>query len=148
MQLPDSLEFIGDGAFSNCWTLSSITLDKNVAHIGKGVFESCLNLKTITVDVDNPQYDSRDYCNAVIETSTDTLVAGCSGTTIPEGIKAIGPYAFSGILSLKDINIPDSVESIDDTAFEGCSDDLVIHGSDGSVAKEYAKSHAIRFRER
>lgn len=148
MQLPDSLEFIGDGAFSNCWTLSSITLDKNVAHIGKGVFESCLNLKTITVDVDNPQYDSRDYCNAVIETSTDTLVAGCSGTTIPEGIRAIGPYAFSGILSLKDINIPDSVESIDDTAFEGCSDDLVIHGSDGSVAKEYAKSHAIRFRER
>ena len=91
-------------------------------------------------------YDSRDFCNAVIETTTGTLIAGCRATVIPEGVTAIGPYAFSGITTLTELYIPDSVEYIDDTAFENC-EDLVLCGAAGSVAEEYAASHGIEFRK-
>ena len=44
------------------------------------------NLTTIVVDEDNPYYDSRDNCNAVIDSQTNELIIGCQRTVIPAGI--------------------------------------------------------------
>ena len=113
------LTSIGNQAF---WFsgLTSITIPASVETIGDKVFSGCSNLSTITVDGGNTVYDSRNNSNAIIETSSNTLVAGCKGTTIPYGVTSIGFYALycSG---LRSIAIPTSVESIGTSAFAGCT---------------------------
>ena len=66
-------------------------------------------------------YDSRNNCNAIIETSTNTLIFGCQNTTIPNSVTSIGEYAFFNCISLTSIEIPNSVTSIGDYAFSDCS---------------------------
>ena len=121
VSLPDSLECIDHYAlaYSN---ITTITIPKNVKDLTYP-FQGCPKLKEIIVAKDNPYYDSRDNCNAVIETATNTLVAGCGETVIPEGIKTIGWKAFNGCPTVKNIILPDSVTSILEYAF-ACCDNL------------------------
>ena len=104
-------------------------------------------MTTITVAEGNTVYDSRDNCNAVIETATNTLVAGCPATTIPDSVTAIGPRAFATCIGMTEITIPASVTAIDDTAFADCEDELVICGVKGSAAEAFAAKAGISFRE-
>ena len=86
----------------------------------------------MTVDPENPVYDSRDNCNAIITTSTNELLTGCVNTVIPNTVTSIGENAFCGITGLTHIDIPDSVTSIGDGAFSFCFDltgDLTIPNS-------------------
>ena len=78
------------------------------------------SLTTIVVDEGNPKYDSRDGCNAIIETATNTLVYGCKSSSIPSSVTSIGAYAFRET-TLTSIVIPSSVTSIGGYAFYGCS---------------------------
>ncbi|MBQ5474847.1 MAG: leucine-rich repeat protein, partial [Lachnospiraceae bacterium] len=57
----------------------------------------------MSVDIDNPKYDSRDNCNAIIETSSNQLIVGCKNTIIPNTVTTIGTYAFSNCKSLTSI---------------------------------------------
>jgi DNA polymerase III epsilon subunit-like protein len=66
-------------------------------------------------------YDSRDSCNAVIKTATNSLIAGCKNTIIPDGVKTIGDFAFNGCTELIKISIPDGVTSIGELAFCNCA---------------------------
>lgn len=75
----------------------------------------------MTVSRDNSVYDSREGCNAIIHTRTNTLIAGCRHTVIPAGVTSIGTAAFSGCSSLISIDIPSSVTSIGEVAFYDCS---------------------------
>ena len=84
------------------------------------VFSGCNNLTSISVDKNNPMYDSRDNCNAIIETKTNTLIAGCKNTVIPNSVISIGDYAFWGCDNLASITIPNSVTSIGNSAFCYC----------------------------
>ena len=130
--IPDSVTAIGDGAFEGCDKLQSITIPRSVTSIGRGVFSgirmnvadgACYgynNLERIIVDIDNPKYDSRDNCNAIIETQSNTLIAGCQNTVIPNGIASIDSWAFEGCVRLTKIVIPGSVASIPDSVFEFC----------------------------
>ena len=79
-------------------------------------------LSKITVDRSNPVYDSRDNCNAIIETEHDNLILGCRNTVIPSTIKYIDSYAFAHVRGLKSIVIPDSVEKLGYQSFMDCSD--------------------------
>lgn len=74
------------------------------------------------VDPNNSTYDSRNGCNAIIQTATNILLAGCKMTTIPDGVTKIGDYAFTGCSGLLSITIPNSVTSIGDWVFNGCSE--------------------------
>lgn len=87
-----------------------------------------LRLERIVVSPDNPVYDSRENCNAIIETETNTLIAGCKNTVIPEGITTIANFAFysypnyGGLPEFTHINLPDSLLLIGQDAFYGCLD--------------------------
>jgi len=78
-------------------------------------------LTSIIVASGNTKYDSRDNCNAIIETSSNRLIAGCKNTIIPNSVTSIGQIAFYGCTGLTSIEIPNSVTRIGDEAFFGCS---------------------------
>lgn len=113
---------IDEDAFYNCISLNSITIPSSVASISEGAFSGCRGLNTIKVEDGNAEYDSRNECNAIIRTSSNTLITGCKTTVIPNSVTSIGNYAFYGCSGLSSIMIPDSVTSIGNFPFYGCSD--------------------------
>ena len=119
--IPNSVSKIGFEAFYCCSSLQGIHIPGSVRSIGDTAFEYCPSLTSMSVASNNPRYDSRDECNAIIETRENTLIAGCRNTVIPSSVKAVGDYAFSGCSTLASIDIPDSVDSVGDYAFRGCT---------------------------
>ena len=117
--IPNSVTSIGNYAFIECSSLGSIEIPNSVTSIGDGALRGCYGLKSITVDAGNTVYDSRGGCNAIINTTSNTLITGCSTTTIPNSVTSIGDYAFSGC-SPTSMEIPNSVTSIGIEAFSGC----------------------------
>ena len=118
---------IGENAFEYMGKLSSLTLGSGVTSIGKNAFGVCPSLAAITVAEGNSKYDSREGCNAIIETLTDKLVTGCKNSVLTDDIKAIGDNAFEGCSDLASITIPTSVTSIGDFAFADCSNLAVVN---------------------
>ena len=119
--IPNSVTSIGDWAFQSCSSLTSINISKSVINIGKEIFRHCKSLTTIVVDENNQVYDSRDNCNAIIHTATNTLICGCCKTNIPNSVTNIGNSAFECCPSFTAITIPDSVTSIGEYAFFNCT---------------------------
>lgn len=117
IEILEGVEEIGYAAFNACKKLTSIHIPASVTKIQNNPVYCDNNLVSITVDKNNATYDSRDYCNAIIETATNTLVAGCKTTVIPESITKIGYDAFHLLDSLTSIDIPNNVEEIDQFAF-------------------------------
>ena len=119
--IPHSVESIGNYAFYGCSELQSVVMGNSVESIGTAAFGGC-GLTSIVVATNNPVYDSREDCNAIVETATNTLIAGCKETFIPNSVTSIGDFAFYGCSGLTSIEIPNSVTSIRKSAFENCSD--------------------------
>ena len=119
--IPNSVVKIGVRAFIGCDGLTSINIPNSVTSIGEYAFDVCSGLNSVVVDKDNGRYDSRDNCNAIIETHTNKLVVGCKNTIIPNSVTSIGDGAFSRCFGLTSVTIPNSVTSIGNWAFFGCS---------------------------
>lgn len=136
--IPNSVTSIGDYAFEDCSGLTSITIPNSVTSIGNYAFADCPSLISIRVDSDNQVYDSREDCNAIIETATNKLIQGCSTTNIPNTVTSIGYHAFSDCSSLKSITIPNSVTSIGEGAFWYCDSltSLVIGNSVSTIGRD------------
>ena len=121
LTLPDSLERIEESAFEGCSGLTELTLPNSVTSIERLAFAYCSGLEKITVDGGNKRYDSRDNCNSIIDTETNTLIAGCKNSVIPNSVTSIGDCAFWGCIGLTELTLSHSVKSIGNYAFVDCS---------------------------
>ncbi len=125
--LPATLNTINAEAFGYCG-LTAIHIPRAVYTIDKTAFEYCPVLDDITVDENNPKFDSRDNCNAIIYkvatfnygTNSGEMIRGGANTVIPLGVIALEDHCFSGNKNITSINIPSSVWRITNTTFVDC----------------------------
>ena len=117
--IPQSVTSIGQYAFWGS-LIKSLTIPSSVTSISSNAIGAPI-LTSIVVENGNVVYDSRDNCNAIIETSTNTLLYGCQNTIIPNSIITIGDNAFFGCENMTSITIPNSVTSIGESSFSNCS---------------------------
>lgn len=118
--IPNTVSRIRYFAFENCVGIPSIHIPRSVTDIDVDAFWGC-RFTSMSVDSENPVYDSRDNCNAIIHTATNTLLRGCANTVIPNSVHRIGGRAFRGCTNLTSITIPESVTVIEHAAFDECT---------------------------
>lgn len=131
--LPATVSHIGMNVFGGCEGLTSVTIPVNVTSIDKWAFTACYDLAHIVVEDGNPVYDSREGCNAIINTKSNTLIFGCKSTVIPNSITHIGEFAFATCGEMPIIRIPSSVTDIADSAFMDCYGLREVHIDDISA---------------
>lgn len=110
------------GNFSNIYIPKTVTHYGVFANAGEFVWAKPAimgYINSITVDPENLFFDSRNNCNAIIETNTNALLQGSATTVIPNDIVEIKNSAFNG-QNITSITIPESVTSIGEGAFNGC----------------------------
>ena len=168
IDLPSSLTFIGTEAFYNCDSLTSVTIPNSVTSIGSNPFVACDQLTQITVFPDHPTLGT--ISGVLYDKTNHKLICyPCAFTAesyeIPQGIEAIGDFAFVSCNALNAVTLPDSVTSIGNVAFVWCDsltsivipdsvttianqafyscDSLTLTVSKGSYAETYAVENGI-----
>ena len=162
VHLPQGLRFIGNFAFSSCENLRTLRLPPAIQFIGSGAFFDCTELTEVTSDnssftiVDGVLFDSNNcltWANAhseKVDVSMATAInkgaldnSSCTELRFTDNLKVISDYAFYNS-QIRSIWLPDTTINIMDNAFEGCSEDLVIHyrAKDFDVAKFTADYHS------
>ena len=119
--IPNGVTSITSSAFYGCVGLKEVTIPSSVTSIPNNAFYGCTGLERIVVEEGNPNYDSREDCNAIIRTERNELFVGCKNTSIPNSVTSIGNSVFYGCSSLTSVTIPNSVTSIGNSAFENCT---------------------------
>lgn len=126
--IPDSITYagttycvtaIGENAFHQCKKMTSLTIGSKIAEVATNAFTRCEHLENIVVNTANTTYDSRDNCNAIVETATNTIIIGAIEIQIPQSVTAIGNDAFYH-RQIKSITIPSSITHIGEYAFYEC----------------------------
>ena len=168
--IPEGVETIGESAFTCCFEMEEVNIPASVTIIEEDAFYGCVSLEKIVVAEKNEAYDSRNQSNALIDSATNKLLAGCkntvvpagvitigdsafvsieglTGVVVPEGVKSIEDSAFYFCVDLREIYIPESVEAIGSSVFEEYTDKLVIYAVKDSYAWKYAEENKIEVKE-
>lgn len=122
LTIPNTVTIIDYYAFEECYRLKELFLPSSVTEIGDRAFSRCDSLEKIKIDPKNQFYDSRNSCNAIIKTETNTLICGCKNTVIPNTVTEIFQWAFYFCDGITSIDIPNSVTKIGSSAFDYCKD--------------------------
>lgn len=120
LKLSDGITFVGSDAFKGCTALESVYISPSVTGFSWNPFADCPALKRIEVDKRNKVFDSRNDCNAIIDTESNCLFVGCANTVIPESVESINTFSFYGCTGLSSVHISKNVIDIKDGAFAGC----------------------------
>ncbi len=128
VHIPESVTTIGSSAFYYCTSLKSCYIPASVTNIALdnfaighavSLFRDCANLESIVVDPNNKVYDSRNNCNALIHTASNTLLSSCNNTVIPNTVEKLYMSSFRET-NIQSIHIPASVTDIASDAFVSC----------------------------
>ena len=132
--IPNNLTTIGDGAFSGCIGLTSVTIPNSVTSIGRNAFDGCIGLTSVTIpnSVTSIGESAFSECRGLTSVSIPSSVTSignyafwnCSGLTsviIPSSVTSIGESTFTYCTSLTSVAIPNSVTSIENNVFSGCN---------------------------
>lgn len=126
---------IGNGVFSGCTGLTSVTIPNSVTSIGNVAFQGCTGLTSVTIPNSvtsiglqafsntgwyNNQPDGVIYLGKVLYKYKGTMPLNTS-IAIKEGIVSISSEAFEDCTGLISVSIPNSVTMIDNCAFDGCT---------------------------
>lgn len=139
---PESVTQLYSNVFQYCDNLESVYIPASVTTIkssgfgGISLFRYCPKLRSVVVDEANPAYDSREGCNAIIETATGVLIEGSPASFIPEGVTYIGEDAFYGKDPLSELHIPSTVIGINNAG---------IYASDSLRSLTFAEPAALRY---
>ena len=133
--IPNTVTGIASDAFKDCNSLKALKIPASVTYIGQGTsgfisdtptyespFWGCDNLVSIEVDANNPVFDSRDNCNAVVDKKENVMLYGCKASKVPNSVTGIGNGAFYDCKGLEAMVLPESVKSIGEMAFAYCYD--------------------------
>jgi len=127
INISDSVTGFGEYVFSNCESLTSLSFSKNVISILDNTIDNCVALTSIVVDANNTKYDSRNLCNCLIETSSNTLIDASNNSSIDSSIRAIKKRAFNGYKDYDYIFISKDITTLEDYIFEDCDSGLTIY---------------------
>ena len=133
--VPEGVVTIGEYAFSNRFSMQSITLPNGITEIGENAFNCCSSLTDINIPNGVTEINENVFSN----TALNTLV-------LPDSVTSIGDNAFYNCSQLKSITIPASVTFIGREAFAKC-EKLKIYGQEGSAIQTYAKENKIFFKK-
>lgn len=111
---------IAMGAFDYCEQITSLVIPASVTKISFPIARGCKSLATIAVHQDNTSFDSRNNCNAIIDSKDNKLMTGCRTTIIPNGVVGIAEKAFDTCTGLTSIVFPSTLKSIGNLAFNNC----------------------------
>ena len=121
--VPEGVGKIGAYAFSGCAGLETVMISAGVQSVGDRAFGGCSRLTAIEVAAENACYAGND--GVLFSKDGTVLVCYPSGKAgvydVPEGVREIGPHAFSGCAGLTTLDIPDGVTGVGYGAFSGCS---------------------------
>ena len=111
VSLPDTMEYIGWGAFSDCASLTSIVVPEGIKVLYANTFARCTSLRSVKLP-------------STLEWINDCIFSGCTSLqdiVLPEGIDYIPWRMFDGCTSLRSVTIPSSIMSVSNDAFSGCT---------------------------
>lgn len=124
--IPESVTAIGNCAFYGT-NIEDLFVPKSVVALGSNDNEEQLtsvfegdNLMSIKVSPENKVYDSRNNCNAIIETASNSIIQGCNYTVIPDTVSRIAQYSFRDCKGINSLIIPNKVTTIERNAFDSC----------------------------
>ncbi len=100
IKLGKNITNIEMAAFRDCYALKEIIIPASVKFIDFYAFDNCYGLEQIIVEEGNSKYDSRDNCNAIIQSDINAILWGCKNSIIPESVKSIEWFAFGSCIGL------------------------------------------------
>ncbi len=171
--VPETVKTVSYYAFSGNATIQEVKLPASVATISEGAFSDCISLTTVNIPdavtvLDNSLFADCPKLNITIPEQITTIgeyafycCTALDSLTIPAAVKTIGGYAFTGCSGITDVTVPETVTSIGDYAFgylieeneesgevtPYVMDGFVLRGHSSSVAKSYAKTYDVKFKQ-